>query len=284
MNIDFISDLHMEINGNVTSHIKFKDGTKNDVLILVGDRLCYRVFDPARTDSTSRSMRKRFTKFIVEDCHRYEYILYIPGNHEYYGFYMEGADDWFGNKLEMIDRRLVMFNNKWFHSKYCNIIGSAFWTSFSDPSNPYQEMIKKSVEDGMNDYHVIKKMKDLKETIDANYTQELHRKSFEYIKLCQENHNAEISSRKLIVATHHGPSFKSHSTSRYGNSDLKYGYLSEYGNWIADTSIDCWIHGHTHHNVEYEINNCRVTSAMYGYLGHDRSLSNKKMEVGRIVV
>jgi len=284
MNIDFVSDMHMEINGNVTDQIKFKDGTKNDVLILAGDTTCYRFFDSKRTDASSRSMRRRFEKFIVEDCHRYEYILFIPGNHEYYGFYMEDADEWFEDKLQMIDRRLVMFNNKWFHNNYCSIIGSTFWTSFSDPSDPFQWNIKRSVEDGMNDYHVIKKVKDVKETIDADYTQELHRKSFEYIKLCHENHNADIAKRKLVIATHHGPSMKSHSSLRFKDNDLKFGYLSEYGNWIADTSIDAWIHGHTHHNVEYMINECRVTSAMYGYLGHDRSLSNKQMEVGRIVV
>jgi UDP-2,3-diacylglucosamine pyrophosphatase LpxH len=282
INIDYMSDLHMEINGNVAEQIMIPKGTSDDVLILDGDITCYRYFDPNRTDSESRGMRKRFAKFIHEKCGHYKKIIYIPGNHEYYGFYMDGADEWFQRQIEMIDSRLEVFNNKSYVNEKFTIIGSTFWVGFHDGlADPWMELIKRSVENGMNDFRLIRPELDSKSPITADHVQEIHRKSFDFIKTCAELHDTDTP---LIVATHHAPCMMSHSNARFGDNDLKYGYITEYGDWICDSKIDHWIHGHTHHNVEYDIADCKVQSAMYGYLGHDRSLASQTMHAGRIEI
>lgn len=303
MNVDFVSDLHMEINGNVTQQTKIPEGerTDEDILILAGDITCYRYFNPNRTDPESRSMRKRFAHFIQEKCGHYKHILYIPGNHEYYGTYFEGADDEFQHRMDMIDGRIIVANN-YVHKSHPGlaIICSTFWMGFASPGDPYEYLIKRSVEQGMNDFHTIAIRPDDKMSyidrqkkigggpqgnlITADYIQGIHHKSFKFIRDWYQHFSASAVRPKIIVATHHGCSMMSHNVHRFGDSDLRFGFLTEYGNWIADTKIDYWIHGHTHHNVDYEIGDCKIKSAMYGYLGHDRNLSDKHMEFGRIIV
>ncbi len=269
--IDYCSDLHMEINSNVQDHVKPVDQT-GDILILAGDITCYRFFNPKRTDNEARSMRKRFARFINSQPH--EHILWLPGNHEYYGTQFHGMVEYIKELCESYDPRLKAINNEVFMFKDLNLYCCTFWTDM-DRYNPIAMM---SVGDFMRDFQVIGNGKKKLFTPDDAYTE--HMKSMEMIKNAYEDRG----DQKFVVASHHGPSMQSHSYARFGDSDVKYGYLSEYGDWIADTDILAWIHGHTHHNVDYRINETLITSAMYGYLGHDRPLSDKKMPFGRIYV
>ena len=135
-NIDFISDLHMEINGNCQDDLEWPEGnTTRDILILGGDTLCYRHFDPKRTDAESRGLRRRFDRFLSEKCQNYDLIVFIPGNHEYYGYHVEGADAEFQERMRMYDDRLFVMNNNIFHDHDFILVGATFWTGFSAPSD-----------------------------------------------------------------------------------------------------------------------------------------------------
>lgn len=278
--IDFCSDLHTEINSSVLDAIRVpEDRTNDDTLVLAGDILCYRYFHPHRTDSDARSAKKNLLRFLEKKCAHYKDIIFIPGNHEYYGFYMEGADQWFQDIIRTYDGRVIVLQDDHIVRDNFVLCGSTFWTSFSTPDDPYKSLIKRSVQQGMNDYAVIRRKEDDRHSITADYTEDLHNKSFQYIKQLTETFDV---NKKLIVVTHHGPSMMSHNAARLGDNDLRYGYLSEYANWIADSKIDYWIHGHTHHNIDYHINQCHLRSAMYGYVGYDRPVRERRMVLGRI--
>lgn len=290
--IDFVSDLHMEINGN--HYIKGPESS-GDVMILAGDTLTYRHMGTNKNDPESRSLKKRFEHFIKNVLRDYEHIIFIPGNHEYYGFYFKGADEWFAQQMKELDSRIIVLDgiqSAWFHNdidKY-TIIGGTLWTSMNN-GNPLSEM---AVEEGMNDYHVInyedarkpsyvslKQPGGERNILRGRHTKEVFDKTVKNIKTAYELFNTEHN--RIIVATHHAPSYQSHSFQRFGHSDLMHGYCSNLDDFIVDSNIKYWIHGHTHHNVDYMIGETRVISAMYGYNGHERD-RNRPLTVGRIVL
>lgn len=268
--IDYISDIHMEINYGVEHCVKPVDDT-GDILILNGDINCFRFFHKWRTDKEADVMKKRITNFINNQPH--EHIIWIPGNHEYYGTHYFDAVPWMKTITNSINPRLQVLNNEVFSYKDIDIFCGTFWTDF----NRYDPLAMLSVKDFMRDYQVIWRDEN-KQPITPDDTYNEHRKFMELLKNTYENRG----DQKFLVASHHGPSLMSHSSARFGDTLIKYGYLSEYGDWIANTDILAWIHGHTHHNVEYRIGDTLISSAMYGYLGHDRLPSESKMNFGRI--
>lgn len=79
MRIRLISDLHLELRKNILNiHDICKGITKDNVLVLAGD-----IGNPF-SDS--------FTSFINDCSEASRYVLYVPGNHEYYGSTIEKTD------------------------------------------------------------------------------------------------------------------------------------------------------------------------------------------------
>ena len=84
--------------------------------------------------------------------------------------------------------------------------------------------------------------------------------------------------RTPIIATHFGPSKKS-AHGDYPRRDLIASYFNT--NYL-DTPGDIfpkgtvWIHGHTHWNVDYMIDNVRVVTNQFGYRGE--SVTNDSFE------
>jgi len=275
--IDFVSDLHMEINGhNYLEMLPFEDGKKH-VLLLLGDISCFRFFRPIRTDPEARGMRNRFSKMITDKFGDYFEIYYVPGNHEYYNLYLNHAVDELIPLFRDIDPRLELCNERIITFDDVAIILTTLWTD-CDGGNP---IAKNAVQNGMNDFRIIAKEQGGQYPITADDMIEEHRKNFNFIKTAVD----VCEGKRIIIGTHHGPSLMSHDEKRFGVNDLmQYGYLTDLSEYILDhPQIECWIHGHTHSNVEYQIGSCRITSAMYGYDYYDRA-PKSTLQMGRIVL
>jgi len=272
LKIDYISDLHMEINGNLRLEWPKE---KADILVLVGDIICYRFFEPHRTDSEARSIKKRFNKFVKEDCADYKHIYFVPGNHEYYGLDHVGADTDFKKRLSEIDSRCKLLQNDISTHDDVIIFGATLWTDMKN-NDPLVKMV---VGNGMNDFRLISNSNTNKEWTTDDAIQE-HHYSMDSMKHFYHNRN----DKKFVVFTHHAPCMLSHDVNRFGiNDDMKYGYITELSDWIMDTDIKNWIHGHTHFNVSYMIGDCLVKASMHGYLGYDKPRKHTQ-PVGQIIV
>jgi Icc-related predicted phosphoesterase len=281
MKIAFCSDLHLEINNNLPA--KMEKIEPVDYLLLAGDITCLRFFQEHRTDSEARSMKKRFNTFLQETCADVGRILWIPGNHEYYGHHFIDVDEYMWPVFKGIDPRIKYHNQILEVSGDVCFIGATLWTNF-DNGNPLVEMI---VQEGMNDYHVIKYTKEQilpgGNILRGHHTLTKHYSDFSFIK--KQYEEANYNNKKTIVFTHHSPSMMSHSNHRFGDTDLKFGYHSNYGQWLEDSNVHTWIHGHTHHNVDYDHRGTRVVSAMHGYEHYDfRPIKGHKFSVGYLEV
>lgn len=275
MKIDFISDLHFEINTQYPPKLEWVDKDA-DTLILLGDICNFKDLDPSATDAGARGNRKRIERFLKEFCSHYKTILYIPGNHEYYGFYFQDSQDEVEKLLRAVDNRIIYFNDRHYTEGDVSIIGSTFWTNF----NNNDHMAKVIVSNMLNDYIMIRNEKGgFKLKPDTIY--DAHHASYLYLYTMTQFCKAE--NRKIIVATHHAPSFKSHDPNRvYHDSD--FGFYSALDDFILDCEFDYWLHGHTHYNVSYEIGKTKIRSSMYGYYGYDIDNRCPPLKIGRIEI
>ena len=69
---------------------------------------------------------------------------------------------------------------------------------------------------------------------------------------------------RTIVVTHHAPSPRSIPPHHAGNP-LNAAFVSNLDGLIERARVPLWIHGHTHHNVDYVVGSTRVLSNQRGY-------------------
>lgn len=75
----------------------------------------------------------------------------------------------------------------------------------------------------------------------------------------------ESDTEKIVVVTHHLPTFLAIENRRKGDV-LNAAYATELGNYIADSRISAWIYGHSHHSTALTIGDTRFVSNPLGYI------------------
>lgn len=244
-----ISDIHNEFS---IYNLPPAETDSKAVLILAGDI--------ALADSVNSTL----VPFLDSVTDRFTDILYIPGNHEFYHSSLARGDD----KLEAACKRysnVHYMNKKAMSINGTFFIGATLWTDY----NRGDPMARMAAENAMNDFKVIRTgpkgapYQRKTRAIDFMALNNDHRLFIE-----QELKFAEHAGQpkgKVVVFTHHGPSFMSRDP-QY-NEVLDYAYYNSYG--LEDLMLDyepaVWIHGHSHYPVDYMIGNTRVVSNPRGY-------------------
>lgn len=102
-----------------------------------------------------------------------------------------------------------------------------------------------------------------------------HERCLTFIK----NAVAQSKAANKIVVTHHVPSFRMLHP-KFQSSKANGAFTVELENYIAGSSIDYWIYGHSHTNIDAKIGNTQCLSNQLGYVfanehndfSHDRHL------------
>lgn len=259
MKIYYISDIHLEqyeLEGYPLPTIsspnflqKIRDYAPHStcILVLAGD-----IGYPASS---------HFLDFI-RDCVKYfHHIIYVSGNHEYYGFKNNYCMDEIENILISYDEQIEQFHylqNEYLILEDIIFYGMTLWTHI--PFNFIEE-----IENRMKDYRYINWTKS--EKFKSNHTNELHSIAIEeFTQFCElRKKSPNLSSKTLIVVSHHCPTMNLHTGNR--NDIFSYGY---YSNSLSDDNINqstYWIYGHTHVPADFQINNTRLLSNPHGYPG-----------------
>lgn len=111
---------------------------------------------------------------------------------------------------------------------------------------------------GMNDFHQILYDKHRLRIEDFNAE---HEKCLAFIKQSV----LKSTAKHIVVATHHLPTFQAVAKERI-NDSMNNAYVTELGNFIADSRIDYWIYGHFHENIDTEIGTTKIIPNQLGYL------------------
>ena len=252
LSIRVLSDLHLEFsNGQVD--IPSNNNDNNTILLLLGD------IGIAKTEST-------YVPFITEMSHRFRHVIYIMGNHEHWKgkFPCTYNKIWYNlvelDNVTVLEKDSVVIDNVAF-------IGATLWTNMNNnnPITMFDAKLK------MNDYARIRNGPDgepWKRKLDPEDTVADHITARNYIF-------AEIKSMKelglkVVVMTHHAPSYWSLSESKQGDS-MNGAYVNNLTNAIVDIEDnmqpDIWCHGHVHNNSDYTIGQTRVICNPRGYHG-----------------
>lgn len=181
-------------------------------------------------------------------------VLYLAGNHEFYGqsfdqtrIDLRKAAE--GTNVQFLDNNISDFGGVRF-------LGTTLWTDYLLPCNRTQRQLMENAEQRLNDHRVIRTQEGL---FTAAKALEEHEQSRHWL----ERELDKPYDGKTVVITHHGP----HALSvhpRYAGDPTNASFVS--GN-LDDllSKADLWLHGHVHDSFDYNVRGCRVVANPLGY-------------------
>lgn len=236
MRLRVLSDLHLE----------FFDGYRElpevdaDIVILAGD--IHR-----NTEGLSWA-RHRFADIP---------IIYVPGNHEFYGTCLPQLRDELALEakrfdIELLDNRAVTINGVRFY-------GTTLWTDFAlyadDPAQNASDTDAKARQ-YMPDFSIVETSPGIIFTPQAS--QQMHAEARAWL----ENELAQPFDGAKVVVSHHAPLHDCIPV-QYLGDPLSPAFASHLPHLMGD--MDIWIHGHVHEPVDIRRNGTRVIANPGGY-------------------
>ncbi|GHT14599.1 metallophosphatase [Bacteroidia bacterium] len=244
MKIQYASDLHLEFPENKKFLKENPLQPVGDVFVLAGD-IGY---------LAEYALYADFWDYCAANFR--ETIVAI-GNHELYT-YFDLAD--ISDGLVMTIRPNVkVYYNAVVQIDNVDFVVSTLWSKIP--------MVDAYItEKGVNDfYRIMYKGKRLS----YNVFNEEHERCFDFIRRSVSN---TPDDRKIVVVTHHVPSFAL-SSPDFAGSRINGAFTTELGNYIADSPIDVWIYGHSHRNIDKVIGKTRCVSNQLGYVHCGENMS-----------
>jgi len=229
--IHILSDLHNEFR-ELTGY-----GAEADITVLAGDiDLGEKGFAWARSAFAERP------------------VIYVAGNHEYYGHVMPSLTRKLLRKKDAGTVRFLECTAVTIQG--IRFLGCTLWSDFDIGGDRAGSM--EASQERMNDYQKIRvspRYRHLRPTDTALRNAAACR----WLK-------AEVGKdpSRTVVVTHHAPSVRSLNPD-FTFDPVNGAYASDLEDLIAQTRPALWIHGHTHYCVDYTIGNTRIISNQRGY-------------------
>ena len=258
MNIKVLSDLHLEFEKPESN---FDPGT-GDVLVLAGD-ICTAIdfeFD-------TYNMREVYANFFRKCSEGFNKVFYVMGNHEHYYYTFQ---DTAATLRKYLPENFTLLDNNSEYYEGVHFCGATMWSDWCKRDKDMMSL----AEYRMNDYNTIEYMT---EQHDHEGPPTLLRTS----DVLREHDNTlywfnqalPTLIGKVVVVTHHAPSYRSISE-EYVTRDTIGAYASDVESLIYKYEPELWIHGHIHDTRDYMIGNTRVLCNPRGYPRKDATNGN----------
>ncbi|MES1265545.1 MAG: metallophosphoesterase, partial [Variovorax sp.] len=265
-----LSDLHLEFE-------PFEPLPKGefDVVILAGD-----IHTPGR-----RAVEWAEAHFAGKP------VIYVPGNHEYYGSRMDLAQSETravatGGQLDLLDGDEVVIDGVRF-------LGCTLWTDFElaieTPEGRRRDagLAMRRATNLMNDYTLIRTAVELAEP-DTWRSRQGRRLRAEDTLRFHQRQRAWLSEKleetlvgPTVVVTHHPPHRGSLAT-RYAEDWVSGAFVNELPETFFDVPV-LWVHGHTHQSFDYRVRSCRVVCNPRGYVNWSGRTENQAFDPGLVL-
>jgi len=171
-------------------------------------------------------------------------VVYVAGNHEYHDSAFTMDEHMLMMKQAAQGSNVVVLDNEVTVINEVRFIGATLWTGGNNLLYCDQNiMMDWNEDDGC---------------LDAEKMKEIFEASCDFLK----KELARPFKGKTVVVTHHAPSMQSiHEI--YANNLQNECYATDVENIM--TGADVWVHGHTHNNFDYIIDNTSVVCNPRGY-------------------
>lgn len=246
MLFDIISDIHLETND--ISHWSQVIEKKSDYLIMAGDIAQIQHIE-------------ELTLFLGQLCleSNYTRIFYVCGNHEFYNDKSYSYLDLLsGLKMKMKSySNFTILHNEYFElNDDIVIFGTTLWSNL-----PKKYSICLPIFD------------ENRNLITKNWYTYQH-----YYALYQlDNIIRKFNDKKLIVVSHHAPTFEKTLKEDHYQSNDRFMYCSNLNSYLTSKYIHTWVYGHTHVNTDFVTNNgTRIVTNQYRGKNYSK---NKQIEV-----
>jgi len=199
-------------------------------------------------------------------------VLYVPGNHEFYGNSL-------GRTLDELRRltegtRIHLLDNDEITLHGVRFVGSTLWSSFSLPG--LQDQRNEAIQQALaliRDFSRIESDALPGTPFTPEEMESLFARNRSWLagRLA-----ADHGGPPTVVITHHAPSLRSVHP-RFAGSPLNACFVSDSEDLMESGCAQLWIHGHTHDSFDYQVHGTRVVCNPRGYV-RDGVLENENFD------
>lgn len=248
MKIGYYSDLHLEFE-----NLKLIND-EADVVVLAGD-----------IHSGVQGVKWASNNFKQQ-------VIMIPGNHEFYTRKNINLQQIiYGMRTAAKGTNVNILNNENIVIDGVNFIGSTLWTDF----NLYgkQDIAMLLAGQMINDYSFIKMPTEhmVNRLFTTNDALALYKEAIAFI------HSSIQLNAQNVIITHYGVDERC-SNPRFHRDHLTAAFNSDLKEFITTNKnkITAWIYGHTHFNLDFEIENVPILTNQRGYAPEELVSNFKK--------
>lgn len=248
MELQYISDLHLEFPGNSKYFEKYPIEPTADTLLIAGD-LGYLSEHRKHHIYEAKGVIDNFLKHCDAN---WKHVYIVPGNHEYYGGFPVAATP---DKL-LISPNVTFLNKSWENIDDKTVIfGATLWSNIPEDCIALAEY-------RMNDYYKGRYNRGIPLTARHTIAQHLH--TIDKLKECR----AANPDKDLIVLTHHCPLAQC-INKKHTDSELNCAYFTDLHELIDDIKPKAWVCGHTHNVNKFEYNGTIIAQNGVGYWDYE---------------
>lgn len=238
MRIHLLSDLHLEFGPYETVDVD------TDVVVLAGD-----------TWQPSRGNPARMIDWAADRWPDVP-VLMVAGNHDYWKVGIGKARKKYraateGTNVRFMDRDEAIIGGVQF-------LGATLWTDYGLQGDPVAGA--RASREAMNDFRYIRVGEEYRKARPTDLAAEHVRT----VRWLQES-LARPFDGPTVILTHHAPSARSLSRELADDAAAP-AYASNLDALAATAGVSLWLHGHTHHPVDYTLGDARVVSNPRGYV------------------
>lgn len=242
--IQFLSDLHLEVGQQYTS---YDVPPRAPILVLAGD--------------IGRLVDEGLELFLLKLVENFEKILYVPGNHEFYGTSREEGleaaralmrHDKLRRKLFVMDKLRLDLDTE------LTVLGCTLHSRILAEFEP----------------EIARRVNDFRRILDwdtgKHNTQ--HALDVAWLRIELERICRREPQRRVLIVTHHAPSFVGTTEPEHVRSETNSAFCTDIlekqvKSWRVEWSrIVAWVYGHTHFTARGSVGGVRVLSNQRGYV------------------
>jgi len=229
--VQLLSDIHFEFDDDGGEAFARSVQVAGDVLVLAGDVL------PLHARAT---VTRAFAWF----CARFQHVVFVPGNHEYYKTSPAQADALLAAcaatlpNLHVLNPGLAVIDGQRF-------VGATMWFPDTPDEPKYRGYL--------TDFRLIRDF--------VPWVHDAHAAQLAFLR-------ANVRSGDVVV-THHLPHHNSTPSFFVGSPLNRFFVADDAADLVAGAGARLWLHGHTHAPCDYVVGNTRVVCNPRGY-PHER--------------